>query len=105
MRLRLEGLLITQKDAPDCFAILSLIYSHLNFGNQDYHKDHLHPASYFYGIKRAYFQTDDDFNPSLLLRSIKWLRAIFLGTYNLFATIYFFRSLPGFIFNAWYICQ
>lgn len=58
----IEGLLTTQKDAPDCFAILSLIYSHLNFGNQDYHKDHLHPASYFYGIKRADFQTDEDFN-------------------------------------------
>jgi len=58
----IEGLLTTQKDAPDCFAILSLIYSHLNFGNQDYHKDHLHPASYFNGIKRADFQTDDDFN-------------------------------------------
>ena len=59
----IEGLLTTQKDSPDCLiAILSLIYSHLNFGNQDYHKDHLHPASYFIGIKRADFQTDDDFN-------------------------------------------
>ena len=58
----IEGLLTTQKDAPDCFAILSLIYSHLNFGNQEYHKDHLHPASYFSAIKRTDFQTDDDFN-------------------------------------------
>jgi uncharacterized protein with ParB-like and HNH nuclease domain len=57
----IEGLLTTQKDAPDCFAILSLIYSHLNFGNQDYHKDHLHPASYFRNIKREDFQTDEDF--------------------------------------------
>ena len=64
----IEGLLTIQKDAPDCFVILSLIYSHLNFGNQDYHKDHLHPASYFGRIKREDFQTDDDFifysNPS-----------------------------------------
>ncbi|QLH47663.1 MAG: hypothetical protein HWD58_19840 [Bacteroidota bacterium] len=51
----------TQKDASDCFPILSLIYSHLNFGNQDYHKDHLHPASYFYNSKRADYQTDEDF--------------------------------------------
>ena len=51
----------TQKDAPDCFAILSLIYSHLNF-DQEFHKDHLHPASYFKTIKRTDFQTDDDFN-------------------------------------------
>ena len=58
----IEGLLATQKDSPECFAILSLIYLHLNFGNQDYHKDHLHPASYFYNIKRQDFQTDEDFN-------------------------------------------
>ena len=38
-----------------------MIYSHLNFGNQDYHKDHLHPASYFYNSKRTAYQTDDDF--------------------------------------------
>lgn len=57
----IEGLLTTQKDAPDCFPILSLIYSHLNFGNQDYHKDHLHPASYFYNLKRQNFASDDDF--------------------------------------------
>jgi len=57
----IEGLLTTQKDAPDCFPILSLIYSHLNFGNQDYHKDHLHPASYFYNLKRQSFTSDDDF--------------------------------------------
>lgn len=57
----IEGLLTTQKDASDCFPILSLIYSHLNFGNQDYHKDHLHPASYFYKSKRASFQTDEEF--------------------------------------------
>jgi uncharacterized protein with ParB-like and HNH nuclease domain len=57
----IDGLLTTQKDAPDCFAILSLIYSHLNF-DQEFHKDHLHPASYFKTIKRTDFQTDDDFN-------------------------------------------
>ena len=57
----IEGLLTTQKDASDCFPILSLIYSHLNFGNQDYHKDHLHPASYFYNSKRVTYQSDEDF--------------------------------------------
>jgi len=57
----IEGLLTTRKDAPDCFPILSLIYSHLNFGNQDYHKDHLHPASYFYNSKQANYQTEEDF--------------------------------------------
>lgn len=58
----IEGLLTTQKDSPDCFTILSLIYSHLNFGNQDYHKDHLHPASYFNRKKRTDFQSEVDFN-------------------------------------------
>lgn len=57
----IEGLLTTQKDASDCFAILSLIYSHLNYGNQDYHKDHLHPASYFYNCKQEDFETEEDF--------------------------------------------
>jgi uncharacterized protein with ParB-like and HNH nuclease domain len=57
----IEGLLTTQKDAPDCFPILSLIYSHLNFGNQDFHKDHLHPASYFYNSTRENYETDADF--------------------------------------------
>jgi uncharacterized protein with ParB-like and HNH nuclease domain len=58
----IEGLLTVQKDSPDCFLILSLIYSHLNFGNQEYHQDHLHPASYFKGIKRELFTTDEAFN-------------------------------------------
>lgn len=57
----IEGLLTTQKDASECFPVLSLIYSHLNFGNQDYHKDHLHPASYFYNSKKAEYQTEEDF--------------------------------------------
>jgi len=50
----IEVLLTTPKDSPDCFAILSLIYSHFNF-DQVYHKDHLHPASYFRGIKEEAF--------------------------------------------------
>jgi len=57
----IEGLLTTQKDASDCFPILSLIYSHLNFDNQDYHKDHLHPVSYFYKSKQENYQTEEDF--------------------------------------------
>ena len=57
----IEGLLTTQKDASDCFTILSLIYSHLNFGNQEYHKDHLHPASYFYNSKKEDYLSEEDF--------------------------------------------
>jgi uncharacterized protein with ParB-like and HNH nuclease domain len=57
----IEGLLTTQKDSPDCFAVLSLIYSHLDFENQHYHKDHLHPASYFKKLNRQQFTTEEDF--------------------------------------------
>jgi hypothetical protein len=44
----IEALLLTQKDDPNCFPILSLLYPNINFYDQDFHKDHLHPASYFY---------------------------------------------------------
>lgn len=62
----IEALLTTRKDAHQCFPILSLIYSHLDF-REKYHKDHLHCASYFDGksprlIKREDCQTDEDFN-------------------------------------------
>ena len=45
----IDGLLTTQKDEPGCFAILSLlsVKSGIKFPNEDYHKDHLHPASFF----------------------------------------------------------
>lgn len=47
-----EGLLATQKDDANCYSILSLLYSHLNF-NQVFHKDHLHPYSYFNKLKQG----------------------------------------------------
>lgn len=42
----IDGLLTTQKDQANCYTILALIYTHLNF-NQEFHKDHLHPFSFF----------------------------------------------------------
>ena len=57
----IEALLTTQKDAPECFPTLALIYSHFNF-NQKYHKDHLHCAKSFENIKREDYQTDEDFS-------------------------------------------
>jgi len=44
----IEELLLTQKDDQNCFPILSLLYPNINFYDQDFHKDHLHPANYFY---------------------------------------------------------
>lgn len=43
----IDSLLKTQKESPSCYPILSLLYSHMNFENDCYHKDHLHPASSF----------------------------------------------------------
>lgn len=58
----IDGLLTTQKDESDCFIILSLLYSHLNFGNQKYHKDHLHPESYFKNHKLSDYTDSSDFD-------------------------------------------
>lgn len=42
-----EELLLTQKDDRYAFSILALLYPHLDYRNNDFHKDHLHPISYF----------------------------------------------------------
>ena len=55
-----DGLLTTQKDQSNCYTILALIYSHLNF-NQEFHKDHLHPYSYFCKLQQGNM-TDDEYN-------------------------------------------
>lgn len=48
----IEGWLSIQKDAPSCYPVLALLYSHLNFdGQEKFHKDHLHPSSYFLALK------------------------------------------------------
>ncbi|MEX2491664.1 MAG: hypothetical protein WD425_07865 [Nitrospirales bacterium] len=44
---RLEFILNTQKDHANAFAILSLLYPTLDYANGDFHKDHLHPQSWF----------------------------------------------------------
>lgn len=48
---QIDSLLRTQKDEADCFSILAILYYHINFG-QELHMDHLHPISYFKGLKR-----------------------------------------------------
>lgn len=44
------SLLLTQKDDKQAFSILALFYPHLDYRNQDFHKDHLHPASFFQNL-------------------------------------------------------
>lgn len=58
----INGLLTIQKDDANCYPVLSLLYSHLNFEIQPYHKDHLHPEDYFRKCKQADFNTIEDFN-------------------------------------------
>lgn len=43
----IEELLYSQKDDPYTFSILSLLYPNLDYRNNDFHKDHVHPASKF----------------------------------------------------------
>lgn len=57
----IDDILKTQKDAPQCYAILSLLYSHLQYDTVLYHKDHLHPASKFMGLKESDFETKEKY--------------------------------------------
>lgn len=41
----LNDLLLTQKDNRYAFSILSLLYPDLDYKNNDFHKDHIHPES------------------------------------------------------------
>ena len=40
----IETLLLTQKDNKYAFSLLALLYPHLDYKNNNFHKDHLHPA-------------------------------------------------------------
>ena len=58
----IEGWLSIQKDTPMCYTVLALLYSHLNFDSQEkFHKDHLHPASYFQGLKKSDFAEEEEY--------------------------------------------
>lgn len=48
----IEGLLQTQYESADSFYLLSLLYPNLDYFNQDFHKDHLHPKSFFGNINK-----------------------------------------------------
>lgn len=58
----IDKILTTQKEAPNCHAILSLLYSHLHFDTVVYHKDHLHPAAKFTKLKRNDFETQEQYD-------------------------------------------
>lgn len=43
----IDNLLSTQKDNGRCFPILSMLYPNLDYKNNNFHKDHLHPAAFY----------------------------------------------------------
>ena len=58
----IEGWLSIQKDAPMCYAVLALLYAHLNFdGQEKFHKDHIHPSSYFLRLKENGFANAEEY--------------------------------------------
>ncbi|RAX55983.1 hypothetical protein CCY97_01380 [Helicobacter sp. 10-6591] len=42
----------SRKNSPETFAILSLLYPHLDYKNNNFHIDHLHPESAYKAYKR-----------------------------------------------------
>jgi hypothetical protein len=42
-----QGLLYTSKDNRYAFAVLALLFPHLDYKNRDFHLDHCHPLSHF----------------------------------------------------------
>ncbi|MFH1547431.1 MAG: DUF262 domain-containing protein [bacterium] len=71
----IRNILSTQKDGGLAFAILSLLYPHLDYKNGEFHKDHLHPHSTFKKAKlkengidadKFDFFLDKDYNNSIL---------------------------------------
>lgn len=58
----IDDILKTQKNAPNSYAILALLYSHLRYDSIAYHKDHLHPAAKFYKLKESDFSSKEDYD-------------------------------------------
>lgn len=68
----IENVLTTQKDDSICYSILALIYSHKDFENIRYHKDHLHPASSFKTANLIKLFGDKDRIPELYANPKYW---------------------------------
>lgn len=46
----IEDLLLTQKDSQYSFPILALLYPEMDYRNNNFHQDHLHPAAFYDNI-------------------------------------------------------
>jgi len=62
----IEELLFTQKDDLYAFSILALLYPHLDYRNNDFHKDHLHPISGFNAKEIAKMEFSEEVNARFL---------------------------------------
>lgn len=58
----INGLLGLHKDNSSCYPVMALIYSHLDYGNQTYHLDHLHPAAYFMNLKKEDGMSEEEYS-------------------------------------------
>lgn len=48
-----------RKNSPEAFAVLSLLYPNLDYKNNNFHKDHLHPESAYKEYEKLYKGTND----------------------------------------------
>lgn len=69
-----EELLFNQKDDRYAFSILALLYPHLDYRNNDFHKDHLHPISCFNAKQIAKMDLTDEVRARFL--SGQWNNSI-----------------------------
>ncbi|MDR7316063.1 DUF262 domain-containing protein [Brevibacillus nitrificans] len=53
----IDGLLEVEYHSPVAFSILSLLYPQLDYRNNDFHKDHLHPISQVYSQNKVSYTT------------------------------------------------
>ena len=61
----IENLLLTRYEDRYSFPILALLYPYLDYKNGDFHKDHIHPKSYFTKsklVKAGIVNTTNDWN-------------------------------------------
>ena len=73
----LEDLLCTQKDDKYAFSILALLYPHLDYKNNNFHKDHLHPKSIF---TKKYIES---LNIDKEVKEKYYIPCVYDGIYNL----------------------
>ena len=74
----IEDLLCIQKDDKYAFSILSLLYPNLDYKNNNFHKDHLHPDSYFKKKKLEKKGIEDNED-----NSYYYTPCVYNGIYNL----------------------